>query len=123
MKGKLLTKIRKVMQGAILALGATGALVVGQTNTAHASTVSVPAAEVSADVQGEEPVTTMTLRDCTNYLEAWGYNLTRARVLACSSMTVPLVPVPVKLAGCTAALINDGVGRVVAPLACTAGLQ
>jgi hypothetical protein len=120
-----LSKITDLMKRALFVSSVTGVMFIGATATAHAS---VPAAQAqttgtSTDVpdtaQNQDPVTPQSTGDCIDYLETWGYQITRGRRLACSAAAFPFPSQPVRIATCTAALISTGVGGVVAPIACT----
>lgn len=125
LRRNVLSKITNLMRRAALVSGVTGALIIGATATAHASmpAAQAPTAVSSTDVpdaaRNQGPITPQTAGDCIDYLENWGYRITAGRRLACSLASLPFPSQPTRIAACTAALINTGVGGVVAPIACT----
>lgn len=122
-----MSKIAKMMKRAGLVSGVTGSLIFGVGGAAYAS---VPEAQAPVAVavsstggahaaQAEDPITSQSRSDCTDYLETWGYEVTKKRYLICGLASFPFPSQQVRIATCTAALLATGVGGVVAPIACT----
>ncbi|MFJ8962810.1 hypothetical protein ACIRG5_25810 [Lentzea sp. NPDC102401] len=73
---------------------------------------------MSHAAQTEDPITSKSRSDCTDYLETWGYEVTKKRYLICGLASFPFPSQQVRIATCTAALLATGVGGVVAPISC-----
>lgn len=80
--------------------------------------VAVPSTDMSHAAQAEGPITSKSRADCTDYLETWGYEVTKKRYLICGLASFPFPSQQVRIATCTAALLATGVGGVVAPISC-----
>ncbi len=110
--------INTIRRGAVIVTIA-GLAALGHGQTAGAATITAPATtDMAQTAQAEEPITSQSRSDCTDYLETWGYEVTKKRYLICGLASFPFPSQQVRIATCTAALLATGVGGVVAPISC-----
>ncbi|MEU0883362.1 hypothetical protein ABZ345_32550 [Lentzea sp. NPDC005914] len=108
--------INTIHRGAVIVTIA-GLAALGLAQTAGAATIAAPTT-LAASAQTEDPITSKSRSDCTDYLETWGYEVTKKRYLICGLASFPFPSQQVRIATCTAALLATGVGGVVAPISC-----